>query len=63
MTGSEKEMWQTNIENAVSAVCANCSPDAADAIFERYDATDFENLSPCYYAAVLGDLELIAYSN
>lgn len=63
MTRAEKEMWQISIENAVSAVCSLCNPDAADGIFERYNATDFDNLSPYYYAAVLGDLELIAYRN
>lgn len=63
MTSEQKEMWQINIENAVSAVCANCSPEAADAIFERYDATDFENLSPCFYADVFGALEQLAYND
>ena len=48
MKNSEKEMWETNIENSASA---------------RYGAHDFYDLASCYYSEVFADLEMMANDN
>lgn len=63
MSRNEREMWRINIENTVDAVCGIYGTDAAKSVFHRYDATNFDDLNPCYYAEVFGDLELIANDN
>lgn len=63
MSRDEKEMWRINIENAVDEVCGTYDADVAKSVFQRYDATNFDDLSPCYYTEVFGDLELIANDN
>lgn len=34
-----------------------------DGVFQRYDATCFDNLSSSYYGEVFGDLELMINDN
>ena len=63
MSCDEKKMWRINIENAASEVCGTYGADVARSVFQRYDATNFDDLSPCYYGKVFGDLELIANDN
>lgn len=49
MSHEECEMWRINIENAVDEVCRTYGADIASSVFQRYDATDFDDLSSCYY--------------
>lgn len=63
MSRNERERWRINIENAVDEVCGTYGADVARSVFQRYDATNFDDLSPCYYGEVFGDLELIANDN
>lgn len=63
MSYEEREMWRINIENAVDEVCRTYGADVAKSVFQRYDATDFDDLCPCYYGEIFGDLELIANDN
>lgn len=49
-----------NIENAAHEVCKTYGADVARSVFQRYDATNFDNLISAYYSEVFGDLELIA---
>ena len=63
MSHEEHEMWRINIENSVDEVCRTYGADVARSVFKRYDATNFDDLSPCYYSEVFGDLELIANDN
>ena len=51
--------WQINIENLAARVTETYGSDVAASVFARYDATDFEDLSPAYYDQVFGDLMLI----
>ena len=51
--------WQINIENLAARVAETYGSDVAASVFARYDATDFEDLSPAYYDQVFGDLILI----
>lgn len=63
MTKQEKQMWIINIENAASAVCLQFGTNIAKSVFQRYGANEIYDLSPCYYAEVFGDLELMANDN
>lgn len=63
MTRNEIEMWETNIENAVSRVAAEYGSAVVNSVFSRYDATGLHNLAPCYYSEVFADLEQIANDN
>lgn len=63
MTNDEKEMWRTNIQNDATEVASLYGSEIARGIFQRYDATCFENLSPSYYWEVFGDLELMINDN
>lgn len=63
MSGAEREMWRINIENAATAVCRIYGTEVAQSVFNKYDATAFDNLSSCYYAEVFGDLEMMATDN
>ncbi len=51
-----KQDWQINIENLMASVAEKIGPEAAKAPLIRVGATCFEDLSPCYYDAVFGDL-------
>lgn len=48
--------WEINIENLAARVAETYGSDVAEAVFARYGATCFEDLSPCYYSEVFGDL-------
>jgi len=63
MTNSEKRMWLTNIENAASTVAAEYGSSTVNAVFARYDAHSFYDLSSCFYSEVFADLEMIASDN
>lgn len=63
MKNSEKEMWETNIENAASTVAAEYGNAVAKSVFARYVAHGFYDLASCYYSEVFADLELIANDN
>lgn len=47
MSRNENEMWHINIENAAREVCETYGADTARSVFQRYDATNFDDLSPC----------------
>ena len=63
MSHDEREMWRINIENAVDEVCGTYGAYVAKSVFQRYNATNFNDLSSCYYSDVFGDLELMANDN
>ncbi len=56
-------MWRINIENAFDEVCGTYGAYVAKSVFQRYNATNFNDLSSCYYSDVFGDLELMANDN
>lgn len=60
MSHEEREMWRISIENAAHEVCEIYGVDVARSVFQRYDATNFDDLSSGYYGEVFGNLELIA---
>lgn len=63
MNFSDKEMWETNIANAASAVAAEYGNAVAKSVFARYGAHGFYDLVSCYYSEVFADLEQIANDN
>ncbi|MCI6221846.1 MAG: hypothetical protein MR631_00100 [Selenomonadales bacterium] len=63
MTHNDREMWRINIENDADQVCSIYGEAAGDGVFQRYDATCFDDLSPSYYEEVFGDLELMINDN
>ena len=63
MTHDDREMWRINIENDADQVCSIYGAAAFDGVFQRYDATYFDYLSPSHYEEVFGDLELIINDN
>lgn len=62
MTHSDREMWRINIENDADQACSIYGAAAVDSVFQRYDATCFDDLSPSYYEEVFGDLDRNPYS-
>jgi hypothetical protein len=56
-------MWRINIENDADQVCSIYGEAAVDGVFQRYDATCFDDLCPSYYEEVFGDLELMINDN
>jgi hypothetical protein len=56
-------MWRINIENDADQVCSIYGAATVDSVFQRYDATCFDNLSTSYYEEVFGDLELMINDN
>ncbi|MCI6674710.1 MAG: hypothetical protein MR519_10250 [Spirochaetaceae bacterium] len=56
-------MWRINIENDADQVCSIYGAAAVDGVFQRYDATYFDDLCPSYYEEVFGDLELMINDN
>lgn len=63
MTKDDKEMWSINIENDADQVCSIYGAAAADGVFQHYDATCFDDLSPSYYEEVFSNLELMINDN
>ena len=63
MTHDDRETWRINIENDADQVCSIYGAAAVYSVFQRYDATCFDDLSPSYYEEVFGDLELMIYDN
>lgn len=63
MARDEEEMWRINIENDADKACSIYGIAAVDGVFQRYDATCFDDLSPSYYEEVFGDLELMINDN
>ena len=63
MKSSQREMWETNIENAASAVAAEYGNAVAKSVFASYGAHGFYDLASCHYSEVFADLEQIANGN
>lgn len=63
MTHDDREMWRINIENDADQVRSIYGAATVDSVFQRYDATCFDNLSTSYYEEVFGDLELMINDN
>lgn len=63
MTHADIEMWRVNIENDADQVCSIYGAATIDGVFQCYDATCFDDLSPSYYEEVFGDLELMINDN
>lgn len=59
MIKEEKTMWKINIENASSRVCSLFGSKVVFAVFQRYNASEFSDLNPCYYSEVFAELEQI----
>lgn len=51
--------WKINIEDMAARVAESYGQEVVASIFARYDATCLEDLSPCFYGEVFGDLMLI----
>ncbi|MCF2544262.1 hypothetical protein I6E08_03360 [Ligilactobacillus ruminis] len=63
MTHDDREMWRINIENDADQVCSIYGAAAVDGVFQRYDATYFDDLNPSHYEEVFVDLELMINDN
>ncbi|MDR1769961.1 MAG: hypothetical protein LBS02_04905 [Hungatella sp.] len=63
MKSSDREMWETNIENDAFAVAVEYGNAVANSVFARYGAHSFYDLASCYYSEVFADLEQIANDN
>ncbi len=63
MKSSNSQMWETNIENAASAVAAEYGSCVVSSVFARYNARSIYDLSPVYYSEIFADLEQIAYDS
>lgn len=63
MTHDDKEMWRINIENDADQVCSIYGAAAVNGVFQRYNATYFDDLCPSYYEEVFDDLELMISDN
>ena len=63
VTHDDREMWRINIENDADQVCSIYGAAAVDGVFQRYDATYFDDLNPSHYEEVFGDLELMINDN
>jgi hypothetical protein len=63
VTHDDKETWRINIEDDADQVCSIYGEAAVDGVFQRYDATCFDDLCPSYYEEVFGDLELMINDN
>ena len=63
MNQFEIEMWETNIENAASAVASEYGSSVVNSVFARYDAHGLYDLSSCYFSEVFADLEMMANDN
>ena len=48
--------WEISIENLAARVAEKYGDAAARGAFQRVGATCFEDLAPCYYEEVFGDL-------
>lgn len=59
MTTKERRNWTINIENAATEVAAKVGDAVVKAVFHRYAAHGFHDLSPRYYSEVFADLEQI----
>lgn len=59
MTTADKEMWRINTENDTDKACSIYGAETVKGVFQCYDATCFDDLSPSYYEEVFGDLELM----
>ena len=49
--------WEINIENLAARVAEKYGEAAVRGAFQRVGATCFDDLSPCYYDEVFGDLQ------
>lgn len=48
--------WEINIGDLAERVAETYGSDAAASVFTKYNATCFEDLCPCYYGDVFGEL-------
>lgn len=51
-----KHHWMIELEDLTRKVSEIYGLDVSASVFARYDVTSFEDLNPCYYNEVLGDL-------
>lgn len=49
--------WMVNLESAAAAVAMSYGHTEVKSILAKYGATTFDNLSPCYYSEIFGELE------
>jgi len=62
--GKEKPMvntesWRISIEQAAAYIESQVGAETVNAVFAKYSATSLEDLSPCYYSEVFGELSAI----
>ncbi len=53
------ESWQISIEQAAAFIESQVGADTVIAVFAKYGATCFEDLSPCYYSEAFNELSAI----
>lgn len=63
MNRSEKEMWETNIENSASVVATEYGEAVVSAVYHRYGANHLSDLHWSNYSEVFADLEQIIHDN
>ncbi|MGI6051878.1 MAG: hypothetical protein ACOYA9_05220 [Bilifractor sp.] len=63
MLDKDQKNLRIGIENDAAEVATIYGAEIVKGIFKRYDATCIDDLSPCYYWEMFGDLELIINDN
>lgn len=63
MLDKDQKNLRIGIENDASEVASIYGTEIVKGILNRYDATCIDDLNPCYYWEVFGDLELIINDN
>jgi hypothetical protein len=58
-----KADWEINIKNSASAVSSIMDAKTVEFVFQKYGASDFDDLSPSQYAEVWDDLDFMASNN
>lgn len=52
----DNESWQISIEQTTDFVRKQLGAETIKAIFQKYNASCLEDLNPCYYPEVFGEL-------
>lgn len=52
----DNESWRISIEQSADFVEKRLGAETVKAIFQKYNASCLENLSPCYYSDVFSEL-------
>lgn len=53
---TDNESWLISIEQTADFVAEHLGKETVQAIFQKYNASCLEDLSPCHYSEVFGEL-------